>query len=99
MLVPIKDLYFERIHLDEEGLGEDPTLEKLTKIQEAHLKHIPFENLSQHGCDRPACLDVESVVDKVLHAKRGGFCFELNGLFSEEATTFENIFSVPIINL
>lgn len=83
MLMAIKDLYFDRIHLNEQSLGQDPTLEKLTRIQEAHLEHIPFENLSQHGCTRPACLDTESLIDKVLHAKRGGFCFELNALLSE----------------
>ena len=82
MLRSFKDLYFERIGLNEQDLGEAPTLVKLTKIQEAHLTHIPFENLSQHGCDRPACLDVEATAEKVLHAKRGGFCFELNGLLS-----------------
>lgn len=82
MLSSFKDLYFDRIRLNAQDLDEAPTLEKLTKIQEAHLTHIPFENLSQHGCDRPACLDVDATAEKVLHAKRGGFCFELNGLLS-----------------
>ena len=75
--------YLDRLGLREQDLEEEPTLEKLAAIQEAHLNCIPFENLAQHGCDRPACLDIEATARKVLHVKRGGFCFELNALLSE----------------
>jgi N-hydroxyarylamine O-acetyltransferase len=75
--------YLDRLGLREQDLEEEPTLEKLAAIQEAHLNCTPFENLAQHGCDRPACLDIEATARKVLHVKRGGFCFELNALLSE----------------
>jgi N-hydroxyarylamine O-acetyltransferase len=79
----LKSDYLDRLGLRERDLDEEPTLEKLAEIQEAHLKHIPFENLAQHGCDLPASLDIEATAKKILHVKRGGFCFELNALLSE----------------
>jgi N-hydroxyarylamine O-acetyltransferase len=75
--------YFERLELDPQVLDAAPTLSKLQAIQEAHLRTIPFENTAQHGVvgGRPR-LDISSLKHKILDQKRGGFCFELNGLFS-----------------
>ena len=61
-----------------------PTLHHLKLIQEAHLQHVPFENLSQHGCtDATASIDVSETYDKIIHRNRGGVCFEVNGLLAE----------------
>jgi N-hydroxyarylamine O-acetyltransferase len=75
--------YFRRLGIDDPPrLDADPTLDKLKVLQERHLATIPFENLSQHGLELPAILDVEATARKILDRNRGGFCFEVNGLFA-----------------
>lgn len=59
----------------------DPTAETLKALQVAHLQAVPFENLSIHA-GQPIVLDDESLFDKVVARRRGGFCYELNGLFA-----------------
>ena len=71
--------YLKRIQLDHAPL---PSLEALKKLQQQHLYHIPFENLDIHY-DRPIKLDLQRIYEKVILKKRGGFCYELNGLFYE----------------
>jgi N-hydroxyarylamine O-acetyltransferase len=58
-----------------------PTAETLRALQVAHLQTVPFENLSIHA-HQPIVLDDESLFDKVVVRRRGGFCYELNGLFA-----------------
>jgi len=71
------DEYLKRIGY----AGEvEPTLALLRALQEAHLKAIPFENLDIHG-GTAIVLDVPRLYRKIVSAKRGGFCYELNGLF------------------
>ena len=41
---------------------------------------VPFENLDIH-LGHPIKLDIPSFYDKVVRRRRGGFCYELNGLF------------------
>lgn len=59
----------------------DPTAETLRALQVAHLQTVPFENLSIHSA-QPIVLDEDALFDKVVTRRRGGFCYELNGLFS-----------------
>jgi N-hydroxyarylamine O-acetyltransferase len=58
-----------------------PTAETLRHLQLAHLLSVPFENLSIH-CGEPIVLDDEALFDKIVKRRRGGFCYELNGLFA-----------------
>ena len=58
-----------------------PTSEALAGLQQAHLTHVPFENLDI-ALGRPIRLDHDALVDKVLREGRGGYCYELNGLFA-----------------
>jgi N-hydroxyarylamine O-acetyltransferase len=83
---PLATRYFRRLGLDPDQLDARPTIEKLQAIHEAHLSKIPFENLAQHGCSRPAVLDAQQTALKILDRNRGGFCFELNGLLAELLT-------------
>jgi N-hydroxyarylamine O-acetyltransferase len=69
--------YLDRIG-DEGPL--DPTAETLARLHRAHLLAVPFENLDIHA-GRPIVLDLEQIFDKVVRRRRGGFCYELNGLF------------------
>lgn len=55
--------------------------ETLRALQVAHLQTVPFENLSIHA-HQPIVLDDEALFDKVVARRRGGFCYELNGLFA-----------------
>ena len=59
----------------------EPTAETLRRLHVAHLLAVPFENLSIHAGE-PIVLDDESLFDKVVTRRRGGFCYELNGLFA-----------------
>ncbi|MBI5352403.1 MAG: arylamine N-acetyltransferase [Chloroflexi bacterium] len=56
-------------------------LETLRGLQFAHMLSVPFENLDI-GLDRPILLDEKSLWDKLITRQRGGFCYELNGLFA-----------------
>jgi len=42
---------------------------------------VPFENLDIH-LGRPIVLDNDVFFDKIVERRRGGFCYELNGLFA-----------------
>jgi N-hydroxyarylamine O-acetyltransferase len=58
-----------------------PTREVLEALHLAHGTHIPFENLDiQLG--RPIRLDLTSLQAKLVHGRRGGYCFEHNALFA-----------------
>lgn len=59
-----------------------PDAPSLRSLQAAHLRRIPFENLSIH-LGEPISLDIDDLADKILRRRRGGFCFELNGLFAQ----------------
>lgn len=53
-------------------------------LRELHLRHllaVPFENLSIH-LGQEIVLDEKALVDKVVVARRGGFCYELNAAFA-----------------
>ena len=69
--------YFDRIGFSG---SRQPTLGTLQKLMSAHLRRIPFENLSIHIGERIR-LDEDWLFEKIVHRNRGGFCYELNGLF------------------
>jgi N-hydroxyarylamine O-acetyltransferase len=58
-----------------------PTSETLQVLHEAHLLAIPFENLAIH-LGQPIILQEEALYEKIVYQCRGGFCYELNGLFA-----------------
>ena len=57
------------------------TAETLSGLQVAHLRTVPFENLSIHA-GQPIVLDDEALYKKIVEDRRGGFCYECNGLFA-----------------
>jgi N-hydroxyarylamine O-acetyltransferase len=59
----------------------DADAETLRSLHVAHLLAVPFENLSIHRGE-PIVLDDGELFDKVVRRRRGGFCYELNGLFA-----------------
>ena len=58
-----------------------PNAETLRLLQLAHLRAVPFENLSIHSRE-PIVLDDRALFEKIVGRRRGGFCYELNGLFA-----------------
>src|SRR5258708_15764400 len=58
-----------------------PTAETLRQLQVAHLLTVPFENLSIHAREAIVLKD-EALCEKIVSGRRGGFCYELNGLFA-----------------
>lgn len=72
------DAYLRRIGYEGPRL---PSVETLRDLQVAHLQSVPFENLSIHSGD-PIVLEDEALFEKVVTRRRGGFCYELNGLFA-----------------
>ena len=57
-----------------------PTLATLHALTAAHTQAIPFENLDVL-LGRGISLDPEVLFDKLVRRRRGGYCFEQNGLF------------------
>ncbi|AZG44696.1 arylamine N-acetyltransferase family protein [Gordonia insulae] len=72
------DAYFQRIGYSG---AVAPTLDTLTALVAAHVRHIPFENLDPLTGTPVDRLDPESLQDKLVRRRRGGFCYEQNGLF------------------
>src|SRR5947207_634174 len=70
------DAYFRRIGY---AGPRAPTVEVLAAVQKHHLDAIPFENLDV-VLKRPIRLDPESLQRKLVAGRRGGYCFESNGL-------------------
>lgn len=69
--------YLERIGINK---IDKPSLKFLSELQLAHLYSIPFEDLDIPHRDR-IILDLKRIYNKIIPTKRGGFCYELNGLF------------------
>ncbi|MGE3465310.1 MAG: phosphoribosylformylglycinamidine cyclo-ligase [Pyrinomonadaceae bacterium] len=72
--------YLSRIGVDPGDTR--PDLDTLRLLQRQHLLNVPFENLDIH-CGRPIVLDTGRFYTKIVDERRGGFCYELNGLFNE----------------
>ncbi|HEX3864037.1 MAG TPA: arylamine N-acetyltransferase [Stellaceae bacterium] len=68
--------YFTRISYT---APREPSLAVLRGIIAAHATSIPFENLDVL-LGRGVRLDTDALVDKLVHRRRGGYCFEHNSL-------------------
>jgi N-hydroxyarylamine O-acetyltransferase len=58
----------------------EPSEATLAALHRAHLAAIPFENLDIM-LGRPVRVDLESIQAKLVHAGRGGYCYEHGQLF------------------
>jgi N-hydroxyarylamine O-acetyltransferase len=72
------DLYLQRIGY--RGPLE-PNFDILRKLHRQHLLTIPYENFDIH-LGRKIELDERAFFDKLVGQKRGGWCYEMNGLFA-----------------
>lgn len=75
--------YLDRIECAR-GIGVDSLAASSSLLQDLHRAHmlsVPFENLSIYY-HQPIVLDETALFNKIVRRRRGGFCFELNGLFA-----------------
>lgn len=56
-------------------------IQLLKDLHRHHVFSIPFENLDVH-LNKPILLDEESLTQKIIRSGRGGYCYEMNGLFA-----------------
>ncbi|MCI0677905.1 MAG: arylamine N-acetyltransferase [Actinobacteria bacterium] len=68
--------YLDRVGF--EGIPR-PDLETLRDLHRGHVTSIPFENLDVL-LGRTVDFDLERIFDKVVDRRRGGWCYEMNGL-------------------
>lgn len=72
-------------YLDRIGVPRTATLTPdeptLTRLHRAHVLTIPFENVDI-VLGRPVSLDLDAVQAKLVHARRGGYCYEHGVLFA-----------------
>lgn len=70
--------YLERV-----GLTAQPSIDAagLSTLMRAQLFSVPFENTYvQAGLK--VSLEPQDIVEKIIHQRRGGYCYEVNGLFA-----------------
>ncbi|MGI5906664.1 MAG: arylamine N-acetyltransferase family protein [Candidatus Pararuminococcus gallinarum] len=61
---------------------KEPTRAYLDELVYLNQIKIPFENLDTTLWSEPVSIEPTALVHKILLENRGGFCFELNGIFS-----------------
>ena len=72
------DAYFKRIGFTGTAKAD---LATLTALHRHHLLAVPYENLDIH-LGRALTLDLAHIFDKIVQQRRGGWCYEMNGLFA-----------------
>ena len=76
--LPSVEAYLARIGL---GGAKEPTREYLDELIYAHQRAVPFDDLDVSDLAMVPSLGVADLFDKIVVRRRGGYCFELNGLF------------------
>jgi len=76
--LPDTDAYLRRIGMER---PRQLTKEYLDELVLAHQCSVPFENLDIYDLHKPISIVPRDIFDKVVTRRRGGYCFELNGLF------------------
>lgn len=72
-------LYMKRIGFEKQT---EPSFDTLSALVHAHAMSVPFENIDIQN-KVPIVLDTHAFFDKIVTNGRGGYCYELNGLFYE----------------
>jgi N-hydroxyarylamine O-acetyltransferase len=70
--------YFDRIRFTGKTHSN---IESITKIMQCQLFNVPFENLDVQA-GKSISLAANDIVDKIINRNRGGYCYEVNGLFA-----------------
>lgn len=78
--IPSVAEYLERLKLP---VAPSSDIEGLNCLIRAHISAIPFENLEIFYGEQTPSLATVDLFEKMVRQKRGGYCFELNGLFQK----------------
>lgn len=70
--------YFSRIGFETPAVADFATLKSMMRRQ---LCSVPFENLDVQA-GRVVSLVPEEIVSKIVERRRGGYCYEVNGIFA-----------------
>jgi N-hydroxyarylamine O-acetyltransferase len=70
--------YLHRIGFTGAARADWPTLQRLHRL---HLAAIPYENLDVQ-LQRRVGFDLDAIHRKLVLERRGGWCYEMNGLFA-----------------
>jgi len=62
-----------------------PDLTTLTRLMQQQLRSIPFENTEVQAGRIPSMVP-EDIVEKIINRQRGGYCYEVNGVFAMALT-------------
>lgn len=105
--LPDAGAYLDRLGIAVPKRTDIQTLDALVR---AHQMRIPFENLDSWLYHVPVSLHIDALFEKIIRRKRGGYCFELNALFTSLLQTLgyrawgcmsriiENGFPVPPVS-
>ncbi|KAL7269140.1 hypothetical protein RUND412_008208 [Rhizina undulata] len=75
--------YLAHIRYPNSAVPPPPTLQTLQKLMPHHQSTAPFENLTIHySRHHKVLLDPAHLYKKVVEKGRGGYCMEMNGMFS-----------------
>jgi N-hydroxyarylamine O-acetyltransferase len=66
------DQYFRRLGYTGAGI---PSLSTLRDIHALHVSALPFENITPF-LGEEVSLNLDALVAKMIHRRRGGYCFE-----------------------
>jgi len=78
--IPDRKAFLKRIGIENEEISV--TREGLDKLQFAFLCSVPFENLDIYDYGVQFDFGIEELYEKIVVQRRGGYCFELNALFT-----------------
>lgn len=81
--VPLPDTFSLNDYFKRTGYTGTPDtdLATLTELMRHQLYTIPFENADIWRYNKTVSLQADHIVQKLLHMRRGGYCYEVNGLF------------------
>jgi N-hydroxyarylamine O-acetyltransferase len=74
----LRDAYLRRLGVER----RPPSVDALFELHRAQVEHVPYETLWIHLGERWG-IEVSDTVRRVALHGRGGYCFHLNGAFSE----------------
>ena len=74
----LRDAYLRRLGVD----ASPPSVDALFALHRAQVEQVPYETVWIHTGDRWG-IDVTDTLRRVALEGRGGYCFHLNGAFSE----------------
>ncbi|CAN2390717.1 Belongs to the arylamine N-acetyltransferase family [Pristimantis euphronides] len=69
--------YLQRVNLTD---CAPPSISALRELHRHHVHSVPTESLSIHSGEK-IIFDLSWIYDKIVVRRRGGFCYENNGLF------------------